>query len=125
MLLNFSISGKMFDLNFKSFNDFKFNNKYATTIWILLKAGKISHIKGVDVIKSQSNLIYFLQRFEVDDYVTNDMIGTERQVFARIYTISETHNDSVNLIEFIHKNLSIIDEYGNEMILDNYRKSQK
>lgn len=125
MLLNFSIYGKMFDLNFNSFNDFKFNNKYATTIWILLKAGKISRIKGVDVIKSQPNLIYFLQRFEVNDYVTNDMIGTERQVFARIYTTSETQNDSVNLIEFIHKNLSIIDEYGNEMILDNYRKSQK
>lgn len=124
MLLNFSISGKMFDLNFNSFNDFKFDNKYATTIWVLLKSGKISHIRGVDTIKSQPNLIYFLQRFEIGDYITNEMIGTERQVFARIYTVSENQNDSVNLIKYIHQNLSIIDEFGNEMILDNYQKSQ-
>ena len=122
MLLQFALTGQMYGSDFQSVNDFRFSSQYATTVWVLLKAGKVGTISGMDAIRSHPNVIQVLQRFQTGDSVTSDMIGTERQVFARIYTVARTPTESAELLRFINRTLSVNDELGEGMILDWYQK---
>jgi phosphoribosylaminoimidazole carboxylase (NCAIR synthetase) len=122
MLLRFALTGKMFGSNFQSFNDFRFKGQYGTTLWVLLKVGVIGAINGIEEIKANSNVIQIMQRFQVGDSVTADMVGTERQVFARIYTVAQTYDESVKLLKIINDNLLVTDERGISMVLDKYQK---
>jgi len=51
------------------------------------------------------------------------MVGTEKQVFARFYIKSKSKNGLINLIDFIHKNLRIMDKNNNSLIIKYYRLS--
>ena len=61
-----------------------------------------------------------MQRFNHGDRVKNSFIGTEKQVFARIYLSSKNKNHLINSINYIHKNLKILDKKNNSLILDQY-----
>jgi hypothetical protein len=50
--------------------------------------------------------------------VLENMVGNEKQVLARIYIVSETKVELVSKINQIKSNLSVINEDGNEMIVD-------
>lgn len=122
MLINFSLSGKMFGPDFVNFNDYRFKGKYATTLWIVLRVGVIGEITGINELNMNPNVIHVMLRFKVGDSVTPEMLGTERQVFARIYTVANTVDESAKLIAFINENLFINDEKGMNMVLDRYHK---
>jgi phosphoribosylaminoimidazole carboxylase (NCAIR synthetase) len=122
MLLQFSLTGSMYNGNFGEVNDVKLNNHYATTIWVLLKAGTIGTVCGLDAIRSHPNVIHVLQRFVMGDTVTADMVGTERQVFARIYTVARTSEESADSLNTINSLLSVLDESGENMVVDSYTK---
>ena len=125
MLIQFALTGQMFGSDFHSVNDFRFKNQLATTLWVLLKAGKVGEIRGLEEIRTYPNVIQVLQRFQTGDSVTNDMVGTERQVFARIYTVAQTVKESAELLRLIHCTLTISNEFGDDMILDWYQKESK
>lgn len=122
MLLQFSLTGKMYASDFERVNDFKFKHQYATTIWVLLKAGRVGAVEGMEAIRSHPNVIQVLQRFKSGDSVSNDMIGTERQVFARIYTVARTSAESADLLQLINCTLNVKNELGENMVLDWYQK---
>lgn len=122
MLLRFALTGQMYDGDFRHANDYRFKNQYATTLWVLLKAGKVGAIGGLDKIRQHPGVIQVLQRFQTGDAVTEDMLGTERQVFARIYTVADTPTASSQLLRFVHDTLSVCDEGGEDMVLDRYEK---
>jgi hypothetical protein len=122
MLLRFAMTGQMWEGDFQHVNDATFKGQYATTLWVLLKPGKIAANSGLEAIRSHPNVIEVLLRFQPGDVVTPDMIGTERQVFARIYTTAQTPDESNNVLRFIHETLSVEDEFGTDMVLDRYKK---
>lgn len=122
MLLNFALTGQMFGTDFEQVNDFRFKNQQATTVWVLLKAGTVGAIRGIEALRAHPNVIEVLQRFHQGDSVTQDMVGTERQVFARIYTVASTASESAQLIQWINSTLSVQDDQGNDMVLDRYQK---
>ena len=122
MLLQFALTGRMYASDFQSVNDYRFKNQYATTVWVLLKAGKVATIDGMDAVRSHPNVIQVLQRFQTGDSVTSEMVGTERQVFARIYTVARTHRESAELLKYINCTLSVKDEMSENMVLDWYQK---
>lgn len=122
MLIDFSLTGRMFDTDFSVVNDYMFKGQYATTIWVLLRAGTIGEIRGTKEIGLKPNVVHILQRFQIGDSVTPDMTGTERQVFARIYTVARTPDESRELLKFISDTLFIADESGKDMVLDWYAK---
>lgn len=124
MLLQFALSGSMYRGDFSTVNDYKFKGQYGTTLWILLRAGKLGQVTGLDVVQNHPNVILVLQRFQVGDSVTEAMLGTERQVFARIYTVAASKQESATVVQFIADKLSILDEAGNSMILDSYHMSE-
>jgi hypothetical protein len=59
-----------------------------------------------------------MQRFNEGETVLENMVGNEKQVLARIYIVSETKVELVSKINSIKSNLSVVDENGNEMIVD-------
>lgn len=122
MLLQFALTGRMFGHDFQRVNDFRLKNQYATTVWVLLKAGKVGAIGSMETIRSHPNVIQVLQRFQTGESVTGDMVGTERQVFARIYTVARTTGETAELLKFISNTLSIKDDLGENMVLDWYEK---
>jgi hypothetical protein len=118
MLINFALTSSTNepDLNIK--NDPYFKGKIATTIWVLLKEGKISKISGLDEIKNDNFIIEVIQRFKVGEIVEPEMLGTERQVFARIYCVVNNITEQKNIYEKIKQILQIENDLGENMILD-------
>jgi len=120
MLLDLSLGKPFFKGNFKKYNDPKIKGKFVSSVWILLKAGIIKKILNLDKIKKYKCVIGVMQRFNHGDRVKNSFIGTEKQVFARIYLSSKNKNHLIYSINNIHKNLKILDKKNNSLILDQY-----
>jgi hypothetical protein len=76
----------------------------------------------MDAVRAHPQVIEVLQRFQPGDAVGADMVGTERQVFARIYTTATSLEDSQAVLRFIHQTVVVHDESGVDMVLDRYQK---
>jgi len=124
MLLRFAMTGSMWPGDFQSVNDPAFKGQYATTVWVLLKAGRVGTVAGMDAVRAHPQVIEVLQRFQPGDVVSTDMVGTERQVFARIYTTAQTPQASEEVLRFIHNTVVVQDENGANMVLDRYQKGR-
>ena len=85
MLVKFALSGSMRAEDFKNANDPLMRGDAAAVIWFLLKEGKIKKIEGLGYIKNHSDVSYVIERFSEGDEISSDMIGTERQVFLRVF----------------------------------------
>jgi hypothetical protein len=75
-------------------------------------------------VRAHPQVIEVLQRFQPGDVVGADMVGTERQVFARIYTTAQTPQASAEVLRFIHDTVVVQDETGADMVLDRYQKGR-
>ena len=96
----------------------KISNKKAFTLWVLCRAGNIKKISGIDELNKNSIIFSIIQRFKIGDSITSDMIGNERQVFARIYFESINWIDIIESIKFVKSNLEVLDEKDNNMIVE-------
>ena len=120
MLLDLSLGKPFFNKNFKEFNDPYLNKKFVSSVWILLKEGTIKKIQNLNKIKKQKCFIGIMQRFKIEDKVRSSYIGTEKQVFARIYLVSKTKQELRNSINYIHKHLKILGSKNENLILEKY-----
>ena len=123
MLINLSLGKKFYNKNLSLINNVQLNNFYVCSLWILLKKGTITKIKNLETILQNKNIFKIIQRLYLNDVVNNQMVGTEKQVFARLYIKSKSKNGLINLIDFIHKNLKIMDKNNNSLIIKYYRLS--
>ena len=118
MLINYALTGSMGIKNLREKNDFLFRGKQCCTLWVLLNSGVIKNIYGLKELEKDSSVIFIMQRFNKGDEVLENMVGNEKQVLARIYIVSKTKEELVSKIHSIKSKLSVIDENGNEMIVD-------
>ena len=121
MLINLSLGKKFFNGNSSLINNVKLNNLHVCSLWILLRKGTIKKIKNLEKILKNKNIFKIVQRLYLDDTINNQMIGTEKQVFARLYIKSKSKNGLINIINSIHKNLKIMDKRNNNLIIKYYR----
>lgn len=92
-------------------------NKFNATIWILLKLGTI---KEINIFREDPSVFYISQRFFNGDTITEEMIGTERQVAARIYLTCDSEIELKNKINEIQSKTKVIDINNNNQILDKF-----
>lgn len=118
MLINYALTGVFGEEDFAKKNDYMFKGKMACTIWVLLKDGKIDSIQGLEEIKADEGVVFVLERFEIGDTVYPEMLGTEKQVFARIYVIADSIIEVNEKIDNFRNKLKIIDANGENMILE-------
>ena len=120
MLLNLSIGKPFFRGNFKKYNDPNLKNKFVSFVWVLLKKGVIKKIFNLSKIKKHKCFIEILQRFKSKDRIHPNFIGTEKQVFARIYLGAKSKKELRNAINFVHKKLRVEDNQNKDLILDKF-----
>ncbi len=118
MLLNFALTGSMGMPDFDARNDFRLRGKRACTLWVLLKSGVIEHIDGLDAIRQDPCVVFVLQRFAEGDHVAADMVGTERQVLARIYMVSDSADELADKVREFRNTLNVVDSNGYDMVVD-------
>jgi biotin carboxylase len=118
MLIKFALTGRMWEGSFSMSNDPYLRGKNAASVWILLREGKISRIEGMDKILADTSVVYNGQRMFEESEITEKMIGTEGQVFSRIYVVCENKEKLIDKVKMITKTLIIRDNNGENMILD-------
>ncbi|WP_421804055.1 ATP-grasp domain-containing protein [Flagellimonas sp.] len=118
MLINFALTGVFGENDFSEKNDYMMRGKTACSVWILLKAGKIDSIEGLDKVKSHENVNFVVERFKEGDTVKEEWIGTERQVLYRIYTSADSIYGVNQTIEDIKNTLKIMDSNGDDMVIE-------
>ena len=122
MLVNFALTGSMDYAkttggNFGEKNDANMHGKSAAVVWFLLKNGKIANIKGLEFVKSHPSVDFVIDRFNVGDEVTPNMLGTERQVFLRIFLHCENKAELTATLRDFQSNLAVTNENGESLIL--------
>ena len=123
MLINFALTGQMYGKNFEEVNDVNLCGYKALTIWILLNHGTIANISGIDKLRKLESFREILPRFVVGDTIEPSMLGTERQVFSRIYLQNKNKEKLMMDLQKLNQAIEVISTEGNSMILDSYSGS--
>ena len=117
MLVKLALSGSMHIENFEKLNDPLMQGQSAAVIWFLLKEGTIKNIEGLDYVRNHPDVSYVIERFNVGDQVTTDMIGTERQVFLRIFLKSPNKKALRSVIQDFQSRLKVLGSDGENMLM--------
>jgi biotin carboxylase len=120
MLIQFALTGSMGVPDLAMRNDPTFGGRYACTLWFLLKAGTIGSIDGMDELYNEPAVAFVMRRFQSGETVTPAMVGTERQVLARVYVVADTEGELVAAIHRVNRMLQVTDTAGQDMIVDRY-----
>jgi biotin carboxylase len=123
MLITYALTGSMGVADLATRIDPSFGGRHACTLWFLLKIGTVGEIVGMEAIRSDPAVIFVMQRFRCGETVTPSMVGTERQVLARVYVVAETETALLGAIERINRKLKVTDTTGSDMIVAHYRPS--
>ena len=117
MLVKLALSGSMHIENFEKLNDPLMQGQSAAVIWFLLKEGTIKNIEGLDYVRNHPDVSYVIERFNVGDQVTTDMIGTERQVFLRIFLKSPNKKALRSVIQDFQSRLKVVGSDDENMLM--------
>lgn len=117
MLINFALTGSMAYYNLDELNDPKMHGQSAATVWFLLKPGMIDQICGLDYVKNHPSVDFFIQRFNVGEEVTDQMQGTERQVFLRIFIHCKNESELKITIKDFQNRLKVLTPSGENLVL--------
>jgi biotin carboxylase len=97
-----------------------FQTKHNSTIWLLLKKGKIGRIDGFDQLVNDPTIFHLSKRFSEGDIIKDDMLGTEAQVLARIYLSCNSKLELKHKIAQIHNIIKVYDTDNNNQCLNGF-----
>ena len=118
MLIRFALTGSEGDVNLKIQDDVKFRGKSAATLWVLLNEGKIKEIHGLENIENDPRIIANVQRLYEGITVEKSWIGNEKQVMTRLYIVCDSRDALRQCIRDYEQKIEVIDDNGNNMILE-------
>ena len=118
MLITFALTGAMGHHDLSVHNDFRFRGKKACTLWILLKSGTIGSVQGLNSFRKDPMVVEIIERFKVGDHVSEEMIGNERQVFARLYIVADGTSELYEKVVAIEQQILVYDDKGKDMIVE-------
>lgn len=117
MLINYALTGNMGVSGFEKKNDPFLNGKAAAVVWFLLKAGTITKIEGLNEVQKNSNVFHIVQRFQVGDIVADTDLGTERQVFLRLFLVCDNKEELKETVITLQQKVKVFDSNGNMMVI--------
>lgn len=120
MLINFALTGSMGNVDLEKEDDPYFGGKAASTLWFLLKEGRISKLEGLDALKDDPRIILNFQRFNEGDIVKKEWIGTEKQVLTRLFIVCDNKLELAKAISEYRSTIKAFDSDGNNMLLDGF-----
>ncbi len=117
MLINFALTGSMAYYDLDALNDPKMHGQSAATVWFLLKPGIIDQISGLEYIKKHPSVDFCIQRFKEGEEITEQMQGTERQVFLRIFMHCKNESELKTTIKDFQNRLKVLTSSGENLVL--------
>lgn len=120
MLIRFALTGSQGNLNLSKEDDPYFKGKAAATLWFLLNPGKIAQIEGLGDIEKDPRIVANVQRFHKGDTVQNDWVGTEKQVFTRLYIVCNSKKELQDTIAEYRQKIKVTDSDGKPMLLQGF-----
>ena len=96
------------------------NGKWASTIWFLLKKGKIAKVEGFEDIANDPRVVANVVRLNEGDEVPQEWIGNEKQVLTRLYLVCDTKEELAAAIQEYQNKVRVYDEAGNNMLLKGF-----
>ena len=97
-----------------------FQSKHSATIWFLLKKGIISRIEGFEKIEKDSSIFHISRRLFEGDVISDDIVGTEGQVMARIYICCDTKQELKSKISEIQNTIRVFDHNNNNQLINGF-----
>lgn len=120
MLIRFALTGTQGDVNLALDDDVNLRGRQAATLWFLLKKGRIAKIEGLAQWKEDSDVVELIQRKYVGDEIKEEWIGTEKQVFARMYFVSDSPKKLAEELKHYQSIVKVIDQDGNNMLIKGF-----
>lgn len=120
MLIRFALTGSEGDLDLEKADDTYLRGKYASTVWFLVKQGKISTIKGLDEVYNDKRVVANVQRLFEGQSVPQEWIGNEKQVLTRLYLVCDSKEELRDAIVEYQNKVKVLDESGNNMLLKGF-----
>lgn len=120
MLIRFALTGSEGDIDLEKEDDTMLRGKWASTLWFLLKEGKIASIQGLDKLEEDPRVVANIQRLHKGDTVLPEWIGNEKQVLTRMYLVCESKQELADCLEEYQKKVHVVDENGNNMLLKGF-----
>lgn len=97
-------------------------DKMAVLLYPVVRAGKISKIKGLNDFLEDSRVVSCTRRYSEGDIVGKT--DTVNQRFLEVDLLCQDSGDAKEVIERFQQSVSVLDEYGNEMLFDEFDVSQ-
>lgn len=120
MMIHYAMEGVMASYEEMLKIDPFLHGKTSCLLTIPLKAGVINKIYGINEIKSNPNVVEFVQYYKEKDTIKDSYIGTLNQHFGRVKMVANDFDVIKDLVHCIHNTLKIIDEKGNSLIYKNF-----
>ncbi len=115
LLINYSITGKMWDKNVTEYANPEFNGKWACKLSPLVKEGKIGRIDGAENLNNLPGVLSVNLNYDEGDVVKG--LGTQRQMVANIFITADTVNELKNNVDTVIKNFRVYNDKGENMLL--------
>lgn len=116
MMIRYALGGPMATPEDIAKIDPYMNGHFIGSLTFPLKAGKISHISGLEVVKACKKVTGIAQYYFDGDVVKDSYIGTLSQHLCRIKMMTESRDEYKELIQWIESKVSVVDSDGNDMI---------
>ncbi len=120
MLIRFSLTGSEGDKVDIYKEDPFMKDKYAATVWFLLKKGEIAKVEGLDNLNEDSRVVANVQRLYEGDSVPEEWIGNEKQVLTRLYLVCDSKRELAAAINEYQSKVKVFDKAGNNMLLKGF-----
>jgi biotin carboxylase len=123
-LVQFALTGNMGNKKAYELDDPYLKGNFASTLWILLKEGQIKETQGFEILNNNPNILHVITRLKVGDIITNDIIGTEKQVFCRIYITASSKEELKTVLKTLQNNLQVFSTQNQNMVLNGFDVDQ-
>ncbi len=120
MLIRFALTGSEGDVDLETDDDTRLRGKWASTLWFLLKKGKIAKIEGLENIEKDSRVVANIQRLHEGDTVLDEWVGNEKQVLTRLYLVCDSKQELAECLKEYQTKVKVYDENGNNMALKGF-----
>lgn len=117
MLVDYSLTGKMGQVDIENKVDPYFKGMQASIITILVNPGKISQIEGIESIEKIPFVDKFILNHEIGEEIPQTAKGTLVQIMARAFVICETKEQIETTEMTVRKLFKVKDEFGKDMII--------
>lgn len=120
MLIRFALTGSEGNVNLETDDDTRLRGKWASTLWFLLKKGRIAKIEGLDKIDGDDRVVANIQRLHEGDVVLDEWVGNEKQVLTRLYLVCDSKQELADCLKEYQAKVKVFDENGNNMVLKGF-----